>query len=649
MQKTLRTRVLEGDLKGPSQKGFEPEQWLSALRAIPSPSLEDLRLFAAALWFDSQFEGLRAYFEATPVPPGRPDQIIRRAVGLVNRECLTVAETVQRNLAATRGTITQRDIVESRISLAGNVNVAPAEATVEGTVDGLRFELAALTASTPRTFANELDGLGQLRQMFLRLNFTIAYHGLEEDWMECLHHDLAVEMPEDQPTQLVPRDLERASARALGLDRETMLVQEMMQHGIEGLRKLPRVLDAILRRKAIRFRKLSGKVHVGETTEDMAVQIHLWRMVASEPDLDPHAKEPLESLGGVTLLEMLEAWAALVPLTMDIASRMPRIPLTHPAQFEELAPLIPVRALVAALAKATGLADERCRTIIDALTWRTVRDSLWFRPLVSVGPEHRVIVLAALQSPNLRRSLEYWMSEGGWDLGKRGTSYEDHVRASLAKKIKGKPHWNFSGVVPHKLQPPDSSVGDLDLVVWIGNKILVGEIKCFRRPATSHEWFLHEERIRDAVKQLQGKVKYVRENPAWLADEVNKVGGNVDPAAVSIECCVVLNSALGSLQIIDEVPIVDTYILNRYFNEGRGEILVSTEPVKTKTVAFYNSQDEAAEKLGDYLRQPPHLSFYKKLVTLDERRQLDFTKPGQWVSRRYAILRTISKSGGGAG
>ncbi|MCK8503237.1 hypothetical protein [Myxococcus fulvus] len=197
--------------------------------------------------------------------------------------------------------------------------------------------------------------------------------------------------------------------------------------------------------------------------------------------------------------------------------------------------------------------------------------------------------------------------------------------------------------MPHKVKPPDLLVGDLDLVVWIGNKVLIGETKCFRRPATVHEWFQHEGRIRDAVQQLRRKVDYARTHPEWLAAQIREAGGAVDLACISVSGCVVLNSALGALQVIDEVPIVDFTLLSRYFDPGHADFLGSKNPVRFDRVTFYGSQEEAAQNLEGYLCHPPHVGFYKTSIDWEERSQFDFAHPGRMVARIFPAVRLAGK------
>lgn len=71
------------------------------------------------------------------------------------------------------------------------------------------------------------------------------------------------------------------------------------------------------------------------------------------------------------------------------------------------------------------------------------------------------------------------------------------------------------------------------------------------------------------------------------------------------------------------VPVVDLMILTRYFGEGEyspgGFISPSGDLTITNVVVFYNSEDEAIEKIDDYLINPPQVvalkSHLKKRIT----------------------------------
>ncbi|MCK8503238.1 hypothetical protein [Myxococcus fulvus] len=398
MHETLRRLFLEGKLKGPSQKGFDPQQWQATFRQIPSPSTADQRHFEAALWFGEQFNQLRAYFDANPLPPGSPEEVLRRVVGVVNRECLTAINTAQQTLTASQGPVTASDIIEGRITLAGNVNKAPPAQLIESAIDGLRFDLEAL--QRPRTSLSEFDVPKQLLHLRRRVNFTIAYHILEEEWLECILQGWIVNTADSDTIQLRPGDPESAIARVVSEYRDGMLLQEMNSLARSIFNKHSAVRDRVLRSKVVRWRGPEGTLVLGYPSKQMAFPIYVSRLSATEPDLEPFTQEPLSHRGGLTLLQLVNAWAALASISWDLSSQIPLIDIDNPSQFERFAPLLPMDALISTLSAATELTPSQCETVIDTLTWRTVRDSLWFRPLVKAGDKHRIVVIPALRAPN---------------------------------------------------------------------------------------------------------------------------------------------------------------------------------------------------------------------------------------------------------
>lgn len=118
-------------------------------------------------------------------------------------------------------------------------------------------------------------------------------------------------------------------------------------------------------------------------------------------------------------------------------------------------------------------------------------------------------------------------------------------------------------------RPPAAEIGDIDLLVRIGSTVLLGEVKCMSHPATSHDWFRHRSRLREAVDQVKRKADWARSNLGWLegifsGHQVNRV----------VEC-IVVNTFRSSMAVAENVPVSDTWLLYRYLAEGHGMMFVS--------------------------------------------------------------------------
>ena len=638
MAESLRTLVLKGRLKTPVQQGFLAEAWDTALRAIASPSDEDLRIYQVAKFIGEQSQALRQRLKSTPPPTGSLVNMVRRAIGCVNREFLLVLN----NTASmdTDGPIYVSDIIQKELELSGGINTATPQELIESAVDGLRFEIAALGSGKIESV--ELPKNQTVRRIFLRGNLSVFYHILEEEWLDGLHHGWMIDTTLDGYSLFFPSNRESAIDLSVGQYRDNALIAESAGRAIHALKTDPRLQGR---------GKFSGVVRIGagkkktyksiEMSDELSTEVFTAMLLAADPDLVPFSTVPLPNLGYMTARELLDVWAALIQLAQDIGTRMPfNEEINHINQLERFAPLENAPSLIVALAKSTGLPKQKCAIAIDLFTWRDVRDGLWHRPLVKVG-EHGdlIVILPVLKSANLRRSIEYWLSEGGLDLAERGDAYENYVRREISGAIDANTMLSsHSGVVKIPIRPSDSSIGDIDLLFWIGTTICIGEIKCLLRPGTSHERFQYNDRIYDAANQVKRKAAYLIDNLIVLCSAYNIP---INPASdVTVVPIVILNSPIGATRMVQEIPVLDIYILKRYLDRGFAIMYASAEDDSAGIrVPFYDDAAQAASNLGEYLKDPVHIRVYRESVEWKTQQQPDFVRENSHVLRIFPNVR----------
>lgn len=619
--------IKRGQLKAPVQKGFNETDWQRALRDIKEPTDEDRRIYASAIFFGAQLAGLRKQLEIAPPPAGAIATQIRRCVGLANRECTAVyLKTIKKPID---DPFWIHKIIENEIPLAGNINRATASEILESVVDGLRFELATLHER--RNPGAAIDGLSAIERLAFRANMSVFYHMLEEQWLDSLHHGWGVESNENGTVIAPVANPDEAVDAAVGQFRSQALDLEIVERTRVMVAKngTPQKHNGIVSKRGKR-----REYAIAQSSLHIANEVFFARVLASEKDLLPFLNFKADANSGLTIHEMLELYLCLTPLAEEIAARSPtKQTIRELNQLEQFAPLQNLPELGRALAKCTGIPIKKCEAAIDLLTWKNGRDSVWHRPIIPTGtPGQGVIVIAALRYPNLRRSIEYWFVQGGDDLSKRGYEFEDSVRIDLRDAIAENSRLSATGVAAASVKPTDSKIGNIDLLAWINDTVLIGEIKCLLRPATSYEWFQYDDTVTKAVMQAQRKAAWVQQNKGWLEKVTGRIVAGDAPKVIP---CVVTNLPSGSLRTIDGVPIVDQYLLNRYFGIGHGTMFVlSTEENSGIDVHFYSNEIEAESNLKKYLHSPRHLP-YKNHVTFDSRLQPDFVDPSRQIAMMF--------------
>jgi hypothetical protein len=579
--------------------------------------------------------------EAPPAKANLETQL-RRAIGLANREYLVVLQKARAQ--SSEVPVWMPDVAQTELRLRGGLNSATPDDLIETVVDALRFELAAL---------QDGEGAGDLLsppdaidRIAFRGNLSVFYHILEHQWLACLLHGWTVEASPSVPIQISPSNWEEAVNWGVGQYREDMLNMELVSGSYHFLRH-DGLASRRLPRKGI-SRSGEGKHRlyaVREASPELSDELNVYRMVAAEPDLEPFALRPLPNLDGLTAVNILDVCTALFVLveTRPNAGRE-ETEIHHPEQLVHLAPIEETARVIAALERCTKLSREKCAVALRTLSWRGVRDSLWTRPLVSLRDgTHFAIVWPALKAQNLRRSIEYWLAQGGSDLGERGGEFEEHIRKELADAISQNPLISrCAGVARERVEPPDSAVGDIDLLLWIEQVVLVGEVKCLLRPGTAHERYQFDERLREAAQQAARKAAFVRNNPEWLS-AVCPEAARSGPKDFKVIPCVVINSAVGALRSIEGVAVVDRYVLELYFGKGSTRMQASVEDQNSGfRMDFYTGSADAADGLAPFLSNPSHIRVYRESAIRKVSQQPDFVRRSGVVISAYPAIHVPS-------
>jgi hypothetical protein len=210
--------------------------------------------------------------------------------------------------------------------------------------------------------------------------------------------------------------------------------------------------------------------------------------------------------------------------------------------------------------------------------------------------------------------IEKWMKLGGLDLGVRGGKFEAHCRTEVQDSIRDSNILKHSGVFlrSYKFKGLAEDPGDIDIVIWIGRTLLIGEIKCNLFPSRGSEKSRHLEEMRTSADQINRKAASFNQLAQSFYQE------NVDSGYVGelrIIPFILTNLSLGVGMLFEEVPVTDLMILNRYLEIGSFDKFRIVSPDGQMTggyrVHFYDSEEEAGERIKAYLSDPPQLWHFR--------------------------------------
>ncbi len=147
--------------------------------------------------------------------------------------------------------------------------------------------------------------------------------------------------------------------------------------------------------------------------------------------------------------------------------------------------------------------------------------------------------------------------------------------------------------------------------------ILVCEIKCTTFPVEAPQIYNYYSYLDEiGSSQANRSARYVRNN---LLLFLNKMGlSNLSSDSVKILPVVISNLPLATGLNFNGVPVVDLRILEQFINSGKYtkfSYLMSEDLCPGEEIKFYSSEDEAEDRIEEYLNNPPQVKVYEQYIS----------------------------------
>jgi len=629
-------RVKDGKIYGPHTRRFMRGDW-EAIARREDTDFEDKRLAWAGIFFDDLLTFLRSEMRF-PNLPFQPNALMRLVVGLVTwNYCRNLAQAQEKLPTPKPGEIPVfmwPSVQELRIPTLTGQLFNPDELNT-GAGDELKYILAALQPlPTHQTLRTEYDATRKdIDEISLELNKAITYSCAVQYWLDCVGRGYGLIQRRDGIAH-VPIDQDQEIARIVSIYRRTnrhdadkFHIYNQWWHQLSDSEKrnlcgIPLVSQVCLnldRIESIELNQNSKVLYwaVMAIADKVLLQRGYYRNLLNEP---------LPTLHKFTLNEMIDGWRVLQslalvvfdevsPLISNHAKELPRF--ASAKELPRFAPKIASRVLCATFAKALRMKRQRAQHLVEVFVFRGgSAQELWTQPLVPNEDDY-CLVIPCIHSVYLERIVEGWMRQGGLELERRGPEFERFCREILRIPAAQSPIKEAITIVNQSVQfsPPGEQGEQIDLVIIVGNTVLLIEAKCILWPDDTLQFARYRETIKGAVKQIKRKHNAVTRHYTDFANRLAQLG-YAPPASPKIVCCVLTNSAVFAGFPIERVPIVDLDILGDFFENGwvkisgwqRGEMF------ERYAVQFYKNKMEAGHVLEEYLLDPPQLKDLKKSV-----------------------------------
>lgn len=637
-----------GKIAGPNLPGFKREAWEKRLND-PALDDDDRRILAAGLFLDDLLSFLRGQIRLADIGM-RPQALIRLTIGLATHNLyqLYAATRIDQPLPGTAAELDFPTLLSTTVSVPGGQAFAPDE-LITGAGDGMKHMFKQLLASQAKPGdRDEHDvNIDDLARISAELNNAVLYECAVGYWHSCVGngyglgvHEAGVMIHASRPGLEAARFVSMYR-RNNGFLQDSMEIAEAWLHKWPAATKnalcgIPLVRRVYGSERIERIELgLDGKVLEAAVTGVVAMlglQHGYYRAFVGEP---------LPELGAFTINQIIAGWRVLQSLAMAISDSLGPASSSDPRELLRFSPSIPHHVLRATFAKALGLDAERAEALLDVFVFRGNRSQdLWTRPLMRMGQDY-FLVVPCIHSVHLERIVEGWMRQGGLDLERRGPEFEKYCREQLQQYAKTSPIAAAVTILDRELKftPAGGAQEEIDIVVLIGDAVLLVEAKCILWPDDPPQFANYRETIEKAAAQLRRKQDAAASDYPGFTRRLRELS-HVAPAPGKILGCVLTNSAVYAGFSIDGVPVIDLPILAAYLENRyvKAEVRQGSKSLHQHLRHFYDDAVQAGMRLERYLADPPQLSDMKRYVKL---RDLVFPVEspvfGKLVHRSYSV------------
>lgn len=623
------------NLPHPTNSAFHLDAWKEAILALGVVGPRDSAIAHAAAFYGREIADLRAYaLEALGPGLSRP-RALRMLAALANQQYLTLRAKFEAQVlaAAGDGPAHLEQLGQLLIpSSAGQSMTADDHVTT--LVDSLAIRLFEIwrrpdVLDTPEPADPIANGL-------LAFKIASVELGYRDLWQHVLWGEHALSKTASGIYVDAPTDRELAKRWLLWTLRQDNLAawERHMDAGAAVYAgKALRPVDPVVTRTVVRLKRgpngrrkfVTGpsdgrrgdqRNHVAE--RDMLERLYTGLFL----------DEPLPKLGDgdLTCRELSKAWWVVEDLARLIVAELGRPWFNNDQGVGRFAIPVDIDDIARAVADSLQIDTARARTILGVFTSDPADTSslfakgLWATPLLPAPGDRRYIILAPLLVGSPIKRVETWLEIGGISdhsgLKGKGKPFEAHVRTHLAEALAENETLEAAVVGATALKRKDVTTEEIDLLIRVGDTVLVGEVKCFVAPSEPLQKSNYLRRLGEATTQARTKVDWAKVNRHQVAAELGVTAENRIDRLIFLPL-VVLNQSYGVGLSRNGVPIVDLHYLSLVLGSGsyQGETWFEKETgMSFETVELYADQAEFEAKVESLLAAPPAIERYLGMI-----------------------------------
>ncbi|KAF0141399.1 MAG: hypothetical protein FD122_1647 [Stygiobacter sp.] len=617
--------LLNNKLHHPTQRKFTLEWLTEVFTQYTDNDTDDIRLYEASQWVFKKLDNVRLNISNIDFSSMRKEDLVASYFGFVNRDVNILLE-MQENIEIKDGEFIE-DVLQQRYKFH---EIGPAVSMAdkfEGTIEALKYPL--LQCFHSEKYANkkakQIDDSKILADMQRIINNGQFYLVIEKIWGDCLYKGYSIEKCNGYDRVKPPIE-KNSMIDAIATFRIDSLVMQNMNYA-----KLiwKNTLPEQIKRELINFKVIKEIVGSGKSKkyvikeykydEEIPPQAYILDLLSRELYYTQLIDEPLPNLEGIILRKLIHVWHLLYSLGDVTKKRLPTdTEVKTIGKLKQFSTKIKIQDLATLISSVISVTRTDSMRIIEFLTYSgNNEDELWIKPFYKVDDD-LYFSCGTLMFPNLLRSIEHWMKNGGIELSDKGPLFEIYIKKEIDGAIKKSSMIKNAGVFLEKLIiKKDDIKEEIDLVIWIGSKIIIGELKCVLYPTSPLEEYRYHNRLIEAKDQIKRKKIFVENNLETFLTKIS-LRDKINIEEIKIIPFVLTNLLIGGGKDIDGIPVIDLLLLNKYLRDGEMPLLVVIDKDGGEKAQhrhkFYENEQEAIDKLEEYIRNPSLINLYLNMI-----------------------------------
>ena len=635
-------KVRDGEIPQPTQRTFNLKLWKAKYDSFDEPGESDKKLYASGLWVFKGLEYIREKLKEVNIHSLDRMTALKAYCSLANRDCNLVGQMLPQSYES--GTFIAESVIQgqTKASYAG-IQATPDE-IIEHTVDSLKYPIfQGLTLHKSWDKANRIiysdsDFVQKLTAVKILGEYYVF---LESIWAGCLWLDHFIDISGEIDIYSQSTLIDKIFT--LGMFRYDSLIMQFTTLSC----KYWSDLSTKQKKQMLSSRKVvSSFEKVGERYKFQLTSPKVNRtppisliseVFATEAYFDTFLDISFKGASHINIRKLIRSWSVLSSLASLCSFSFPHhsdSKLDSKNSLEKYCPIFNTKDLINLLCQALEVERKVSKELITFLTHTgSLSEEPWSKPLVPINGGNLVLLTGPLIYGNILRNIEFWMRAGGIDLGERGPMFELQVRIDLQNAVRTSEllgsYVNVLGESVN-IRCSNNVKEELDLVLRIGNKIIIGEIKCILFPTNPLDKYHYFKKLEDATVQVLRKLNNIKQDVQKTLAQFQ--WNDLCPENVEFVPLVINNLPFATGINYNSVPVVDASLLKRYFSVGELQLLAN--PLSNEsysTFKFYETKEEAESNIEMYLLAPPQLKIHAQYLKNLCREQVSIDGNKNWV------------------